>query len=78
MTDISEAERPRLTTHSQTALVLHEVRVTEEAIGRTVEDQEYEHQDDPNVFHASRGRPTALIIPFPNRRSAPKQKPPPA
>ena len=32
--------------------------------GRTVAE-EYEEQDDPNAFHVSRGRPTALIIPFP-------------
>jgi hypothetical protein len=70
MTDISEAERLRHLTHVQTDLVLNEVRLAEEAIGRVVEDQGYEDQDDPNVHHVSRGRPTALIIPFPQKRSA--------
>jgi hypothetical protein len=65
MTDISEAERLRHLTHVQTDRVLNEVRLAAKAIGRGLEDQEYEEQDDPNVHHVSRGRPTALIIPFP-------------
>lgn len=65
MTDILEAERLRLITHSQTALVLDEVRLTEEAIGRAMAVGD---EDDPKAFHVSRGRPTALIIPFPGTR----------
>jgi hypothetical protein len=67
MTYIPEAERLARLTHCQTELVLKEVRLAEEAIGRGLKDQEYEEQDDPNVHHASRGRPTALIIPFPGK-----------
>ena len=62
MTDISEIERLRHITNLQKSLVLHEAQLAEEAIR---DDQEYEDQDDPKVFHISRGRPTALIIPFP-------------
>lgn len=69
MPDFSEAERLRHLTHVQTDLVLNEVRLAEEAIGRDLEDQDYEEQDDPNVHHVSRGRPTALIIPFRDRRT---------
>ena len=67
MTDISEVECLRHVTHLQTGLVLREARLAEEAIkrGRVVED--YEDQDDANVFHISRGRPTAIILPFPVR-----------
>jgi hypothetical protein len=67
MTDISEVEIFRRITNLQTDLVLREARLAEEAIGRTiaiVEDDEYD-EDDANAFHVSRGRPTALIIPFP-------------
>lgn len=62
MTDISEAERLCHLTHIQTVLVLNEVRLAEAVIAQR---QEYEEQDDPNVRHVSRGRPTAIIIPFP-------------
>lgn len=62
MIDISEAERLRHLTHVQTGLVLNEVRLAEAAIAQR---QGYEEQDDPNVHHVSRGRPTAIIIPFP-------------
>jgi hypothetical protein len=73
MADISEIERLRLITHSQTDLVLQEARLAEEAIGygRAVVE-EYEDQDDANVFHVSRGRPTAIILPFPPTKSPPK------
>jgi hypothetical protein len=64
MTDLLEAERLRHLTHVQTDLVLNEVRLAAEAIGRGLEDQDYEEQDGPNVHRVSRGRPTALIIPF--------------
>jgi hypothetical protein len=42
MASTSDIERLRLITQSQTALVLVEARLAEEAIGRTVEDQEHE------------------------------------
>jgi len=67
MADIRDIECLRHVTNLQTGLVLREVRLAEEAIGRTiaiVEDDEYD-EDDANAFHISRGRPTALIIPFP-------------
>jgi hypothetical protein len=67
MTDISEIERLRYLTNFQAGLVLNETSLAEEAI-RHGEDQEYEDQDDPKAFHVSRGRPTALIIPFPKGR----------
>jgi len=67
MTDLSEIERLRRVTHLQTELVLSEARLAEEA-SRSVGDQEYEDQDDPNIFHVSRGRSTAIIIPFPRGR----------
>jgi hypothetical protein len=56
----------RHVTKLQTGLVLQEARLAEEAIRRgrpvaIVEDDE----DDPNAFHVSRGRPTAIILPFP-------------
>jgi hypothetical protein len=68
MADIRDVECLRHITHLQTDLVLREVRLAEEAIrsGRIAE--EYEDQDDPNAFHVSRGRPTAIILPFPSRR----------
>jgi hypothetical protein len=58
MIDISEIERPRRLTNVQTDLVLQEVRLTEEAIAKY----------DPNAFHVSRGRPTAIILAFPESR----------
>jgi hypothetical protein len=64
MTDISEIERLWYLTNCQAGIALNEVRLTQKAIGQ-VEDQEYEDQDDPKAFHVSRGRATALIIPFP-------------
>jgi hypothetical protein len=69
MTDSSEGERLCHLTHIQSDLVLNEVRLAAEAVGRAVENEEYEIQDDANVFHVSRGRPTALIIPFPGKTS---------
>ncbi len=70
MTDISEVECLRYVTHLQTGLVLREARLAEEAIRRgriaaAVED--YEDEDAPNAFGVSRGRPTAIILPFPVR-----------
>ena len=53
MIDISEIERLR--------------RLTEEAIGRRGIVEDYEDQDDPHAFHVSRGRPTAIILPFRER-----------
>jgi hypothetical protein len=61
MIGISEIERLRRLTNVQTDLVLQEVRLTEEAIA------EYD-EDDPNAFHVSRGRPTAIILAFPGSR----------
>jgi hypothetical protein len=66
MNDISEAERLRLITNLQTNLVLHEVQLAEEAIGRNLkifEDAEYD-EDNAKVFHVSHGRPTALSFRF--------------
>jgi hypothetical protein len=67
MTDFDDIERLRRITNCQTDLVLREARLAEEAIGRTiaiVEADEYD-EDDANAFHVSRGRPTAIILPFP-------------
>jgi hypothetical protein len=64
MTDILDAERLCYLTRAQTDLVIEEVRLAMEAIGPGTEDEEYEEQDDANAFHTSRGRPTAIIIPF--------------
>lgn len=65
MTDIRDIECLRHATHLQTGLVLQEVRLAEEAIGSGRAVEGYEVQDDPNAFHVSRGRPTAIILPFP-------------
>jgi hypothetical protein len=64
MTDISEVERLRRITNLQTSFVLSEAQLTEAAISQNG----YEQQDDPNVFNASRGRPTAIVIPFSGTR----------
>jgi hypothetical protein len=64
MADISEVECLRQVTNLQTSLVLREARLAEEAIRRGRIVEEYEDQDDPNAFHVSRGRPTAVILPF--------------
>ncbi len=47
------------------ALGVQRVDVSDER-SRVVED--YEDQDDPKAFHVSRGRPTAIILPFPIKR----------
>jgi len=63
-----EIEHLRNVTKLQTNLVLQEARLAEEAIGhgRVIVAVEYD-EDDPNAFHVSRGRPTAIILPFPRR-----------
>jgi hypothetical protein len=50
----------------QTGLVLHEARMAEEAIrrGLAIAVVEYD-EDDPNAFHVSRARSTAIILLFP-------------
>jgi hypothetical protein len=65
MTVSEEIEHLRSVTKLQTDLVLQEARLAEEAIGhgRIVAAVEYD-EDDPNAFHVSRGRPTAIILPF--------------
>jgi hypothetical protein len=46
MPDFSEIDFLRHITNCQTDLVLNEARLAAQAIGRVVEDQEYEDQDD--------------------------------
>lgn len=63
-----EIEHLRGVTKLQTDLVLQEARLAEEAIGQgRVVAVEYD-EDDPNAFHISRGRPTALVLLFPTGR----------
>jgi hypothetical protein len=70
MIDISDIECLRHITNLQTGLVLQEARLADEAIGSGRIVEAYKNQDDPDAFHASRGRPTANILPFPiNRQS---------
>jgi hypothetical protein len=66
MAEIIDIECLRQVTHLQTGLVLSEARLAEEAIGlgRVIAIAE-DDEDDPNAFHVSRGRPTALILLFP-------------
>lgn len=64
MAQFADIECLRQATNLQTELVLREVRLAEEAIRRSrvvamVEDDE----GDPSV---RRGRPTAIILPFPS------------
>jgi hypothetical protein len=65
MADIRDIECLRHVTNLQTGLVLREAQLAEEAIKRGRVVEEYEDQDDPKGFHVSRGRPTAVILPFP-------------
>lgn len=69
MSDRADIECLRHVTHLQTRLVMEEVRLTNEAIGRGRLVEDFEDQDDPKAFHVSRGRQTAIILPF--RRPAP-------
>jgi hypothetical protein len=68
MADIRDIECLRHVTHLQTGLVLQEARLAEEAIGRGRLVEAYEDQDDPNAFHISRERRSAIILAFPHTR----------
>jgi hypothetical protein len=68
MAQFADIECLRQATSLQTELVWREVRLAEDAIrrGRVVALVE-DDADDPNALHVSRGRPTAIILPFARR-----------
>lgn len=70
MAQFADIECLRQATNLQTELVLREVRLAEEAIrrGRAVAIVE----DDERDRNVLRGRPTAIILPFPS--GAPRRR----